>query len=47
MVHVTSSRGLRQIQVEDEHIDAMECGGSCYPYFTVFTLLVLRGIVVI
>jgi hypothetical protein len=35
---VTPSRGLRQIQVEDAHIDATECGGSCYPLALLFSL---------
>jgi hypothetical protein len=40
------SRRLRRRQVEDGWVDAMDGVGPCYPTFTVFNVLVSRGIVV-
>jgi hypothetical protein len=47
VVHVTPSRRLRWSQVEDERVDATGCIGPFYHTFTIFFLLVPRGIVVI
>jgi hypothetical protein len=46
VVHVASSRRMRRDQVEDGRIDATDCVGPCYPYFTVFYILGHRGIIV-
>jgi hypothetical protein len=47
VVHVASSRRLRQDQVEDRRVDAMGCVRAYYSYFVVFYVLGNRGIVVI
>jgi hypothetical protein len=44
---MTPSQRLRRRQVEDGQVDAMGCVGPCYPTFAVFSVLGLRGIVVI
>jgi hypothetical protein len=44
---VAPSRRLRRRQTEVGRIDAMDCVGPCYPFFTVFLLLGSRGVVVI
>jgi hypothetical protein len=44
---VAPSWRLRQRQVENGQVDAMGYVGPCYPTFTVFNILDLRGIVVI
>jgi hypothetical protein len=46
MVHVTSSRRLRRVQAEDRRIDATDCVRPFYSNFTVFYVLVSRGILV-
>jgi hypothetical protein len=43
MMHMTSSRRLRQDQVDDGQIDATSCVGPCYPYLYVFIVLVPRA----
>jgi hypothetical protein len=47
MVHVTLSRRLHWVQVEDGRVDMTGCIGPCYPCFTVFNVLGHRGKVVI
>jgi hypothetical protein len=47
VVHVAPSQRLRQRQVEDGRVDAIGCVGPCYHTFTVFNVLVPRGILVI
>jgi hypothetical protein len=42
---VAPSRRLRQRQVEDGLVDAMDCVGPCYPTFVIFNVLDSRGIV--
>jgi hypothetical protein len=46
MMHVISSRRLRQELVKDERVDAMSCVRSCYHCFVIFFALGIRGIVV-
>jgi hypothetical protein len=46
VVPMAPSWRLRQNEVEDGQIDAMGYVGPCYPFFTVFYVLCLRGIVV-
>jgi hypothetical protein len=46
VVHVTPSQRLHRDQVEDERVDAMDCVRPYYPYFVVFYVLCLMGIVV-
>jgi hypothetical protein len=47
VVHVAPSQRLRQRQVEDGRVDAMDCVGPCYPTFAVFNVLGTTDIVVI
>jgi hypothetical protein len=44
---VTPSWRLRQRQVEDGRVDAMDCVGHYYLTFVVFNVLGPRGIIVI
>jgi hypothetical protein len=46
VVHVTSSRRLREDKVKNGRIDAMSCIGLFYPYFTVFIVLCPMSILV-
>jgi hypothetical protein len=46
MVHVASSWRLRQIDAEDERVDATGCIGPFYPNFAVFIVLGPNGILV-
>jgi hypothetical protein len=46
VVHVVSSWSSREDEAEDEWIDVMGYIGLFYPYFTVFIVLGLRGILV-
>jgi hypothetical protein len=46
VVHVAASRRLRRDQVKDRRVDVTGCVGPRYPYFTVFHVLCLRGIVI-
>jgi hypothetical protein len=46
IVHVVSSWKLRRDQVEDRWVDATDCVGPCYAYFTIFILLCPRDILV-
>jgi hypothetical protein len=46
VVRVAPSRMLRQDQVEDGRVDAMDCVGPCYSYFVIFYVLGHKGIVV-
>jgi hypothetical protein len=47
MVYVASSRRSRGDEAKDERINARGCIRLCYPYFTVFTILCTRGILVL
>jgi hypothetical protein len=47
VVHVAPSQWSRRSQVEDRRIDAMGGNGPFYLNFTIFNVLVPRGIVVI
>jgi hypothetical protein len=47
VVHVTPSCRLHWSQVKDERVDTTDCIGPFYHIFTIFFLLVPRGIVVI
>jgi hypothetical protein len=47
VVHVAPSQRSRRSQVEDRRVDAMGCNGPFYLNFTIFNVLVPRGIVVI
>jgi hypothetical protein len=44
MVHVASTRMLRQGQVEDGWIDVMDYVRLCYPCFAIFFVLYTRDI---
>jgi hypothetical protein len=46
MVHVTSSRRSCGVEGEDRRVDAMGCIELFYPNFSVFIVLVCRGILV-
>jgi hypothetical protein len=46
VVHVAPLQMLRRDQVEDGWVDATGCVGSYYPYFIVFYVLGIRGIIV-
>jgi hypothetical protein len=46
MVHMASSRRLRQSHVEDERVDVTGCVGPCYPCFVVFFVLGRKGVLV-
>jgi hypothetical protein len=46
MVHVASSRMSRGSEAEDGLIDAMGCIRLLYPYFVIFVVLGLVGILV-
>jgi hypothetical protein len=46
MVHVASSWMLCRVVTEDRYVDVIDCVGHCYPYFTIFIVLGLRGILV-
>jgi hypothetical protein len=47
VVHVAPLWKLHRKQVEGGRVDVMDCVGPCYPTFTVFNVLVPRGIVFI
>jgi hypothetical protein len=47
MVYVAPSQRSRGDEAKDEQINAMGCIRLCYPYFTVFTVLCTRGILVL
>jgi hypothetical protein len=46
MVHMVSSRRLRQSHVEDRRVDVTGCVGPCYPCFVVFFVLGPKGVLV-
>jgi hypothetical protein len=46
VVHVTSSRRLREDEAKDGRVDAIGCIRLLYPYFTIFVVLDHRGILV-
>jgi hypothetical protein len=46
VVHVAPSRMSREDQVEDGWVDVTDDIGPCYPYFAVFYVLDLMGILV-
>jgi hypothetical protein len=46
VVYVAPSWRLRQVQLEDERVDATGYVGPCYPCFTIFLVLCHRGTIV-